>query len=593
MNRNVESHFSMLPSADIQRSRFDRSQDVKFTGDVGDIIPVFWDEILPGDSYDITTSKVIRLQTLLAPVMDNLYADFYWFFCPNRLVHTHFQNVMGENTDSAWLPEIEYTVPQIILQDSYGFGAVEGDGAVKVGDILDYLGVPVGVSAAGQVGKATYAPEIQAYPLRVYQKIYEDWFRDENLVDPVNLPTNDTNYYYYDEMVPKKPFKAAKYHDYLTSQLPSPQKGPAVKVPTSFQSYVNYNGSIIESPGWSVITPVGDSSGMTNYTVATRDPLTWGNVTGATFNSRYSFGDTFYASATSGGDNDENHFSIGRDSSKSTAGRTYIWPTNLFAHPASNDASGLFVDVNDLRYAFQLQKLYERDARGGSRYIELLASHFSVTSPDARLQRSEYLGGNRIPVSIHQVTNQSQGENQYLGDLGAMSLTTDKHSDVHKSFVEHGILMCVMVLRYDHSYPQALNRMWKRKSRFDYYWPVFANLGEQATKKSEVMLTASETDEQTFGYNERWAEYRYKPNEVHAEMRPGISNSLDVWHFADYYETVPSLSQSWIEEDKTNVDRTLAVTSAVSNQFFADVYVQCFATRPMPLYSIPGLIDHH
>lgn len=583
MNRNVESHFSMLPSADIQRSRFDRSQDVKFTGDVGSIYPVFWDEILPGDSYDITTSKVIRLQTLLAPVMDNLYADFYWFFVPNRLVHTHFQNVMGENTDSAWIPEIEYTVPQIILQDSYGFGAVEGDGAVQVGDILDYLGVPVGVSAAGQVGKATYAPEIQAYPLRAYQKIYEDWFRDENLVDPVNMPTGDTSYYYYDEMVPKKPYKAAKFHDYLTSQLPSPQKGPSVQVPTNFLNSVNVGG-VNYNIGWPVSTVSTDHSDLYNKNSDgdTVYPLHFRQTSGEDLPYAYTT-----RKAVTGTDSNTYNAYVGT----TTGGNVY--PDNLFAMPATNDTSGIFIDVNDLRYAFQLQKLYERDARGGSRYIELLRSHFSIISPDARLQRSEYLGGNRIPVSIHQVTNQSQGENDFLGDLGAMSLTTDKHSDVHKSFVEHGVLMCLMVLRYDHSYPQALNRMWKRKSRFDYYWPVFANLGEQATKKSEIMLTASETDEQTFGYNERWAEYRYKPNEVHAEMRPGISNSLDVWHFADYYETVPSLSQSWIEEDKSNVDRTLAVTSEISNQFFADVYVQCFATRPMPLYSIPGLVDHH
>lgn len=583
MNRNVESHFSMLPSADIQRSRFDRSQDVKFTGDVGDIIPVFWDEILPGDSYDITTSKVIRLQTLLAPVMDNLYADFYWFFTPNRLLHDHFVNIMGENTDSAWIPEVEYTVPQIILQDSYGFGAVEGDGAVKVGDILDYLGVPVNVSAAGQVGKATYAPEIQAYPLRAYQKIYSDWFIDQNLIDPINMPTGDTNYYYYDEIVPKKPYKAAKFHDYLTSQLPGPQKGPNVTVPTSFFNAVTVGAETVNL-GWPVSTQPYWATGGTT-------PPLYGEFVNndGTLESPFAVRFTSGSWATGDGYKGTTFVSDTTISDKDMG----FAPANLFAKPAVNDSSGIFIDVNDLRYAFQLQKLYERDARGGTRYISLLRSHFSVTSPDARLQRSEYLGGNRIPVSIHQVTNQSQGENQFLGDLGAMSLTTDKHSDVHKSFVEHGILMCVMVLRYDHSYPQALNRMWKRKSRFDYYWPVFANLGEQATKKSEVMLTASETDEQTFGFNERWAEYRYKPNEVHAEMRPGIDNSLDIWHFADYYETVPSLSQSWIEEDKTNVDRTLAVTSEVSNQFFADVYVNCFATRPMPLYSIPGLVDHH
>lgn len=577
MNRNVESHFSMLPSADIQRSRFDRSQDVKFTGNVGDIIPIFWDEILPGDSYDITTSKVIRLQTLLAPVMDNLYADFYFFFVPNRLVHDHWVNVMGENTDSAWIPEVEYTVPQIILQDSYGLGAVEGDGAVKTGDVLDYLGVPVNVSAAGQVGKSDYAPELIAYPLRAYQKIYEDWFRDQNLVDPVNLQTGDTSYYYYDEAVLKKPYKAAKFHDYLSSALPSPQKGPNVTVPTTFVPGI-VDGSNV-AVGWPVRT---EAHALTNAT-ASGIPLR-GDL--------YPIGDNTKVDVRLTTSNNSIESSATPIYYTSDASKGF-YPKNLFAAPASNANSGLFVDISDLRYAFQLQKLYEKDARAGTRYIELIASHFSTRSPDARLQRSEYLGGNRVPVSIHQVTNQSQGEQDFLGDLGAMSLTTDKHSDVHKSFTEHGILMGLMVLRYDHTFAQALNRQWSRKSRFDYYWPVFANLSEQAVLKKEVMLTASETDNQAFGYQERWAEYRYKPNEVRAEMRPGISNSLDVWHFADYYETVPSLSQEWIEEDKTNVDRTLAVTSEVSNQFFADVYFQCFATRPMPLYSIPGLVDHH
>ena len=228
-----------------------------------------------------------------------------------------------------------------------------------------------------------------------------------------------------------------------------------------------------------------------------------------------------------------------------------------------------------------------------TRYIEIIKSHFGVDSPDARMQRPEYLGGNRIPISIHQITNQSQGESDFLGDLGAMSLTTDKHNDFTKSFTEHGFIIGLCVARYDHSYPQGLERMWSRKNRFDYYWPVFANLGEQAVLKKEICLKADSSDNAAFGYQERWAEYRYKPNRVAGEMRPGISNTLDSWHFADNYSSVPSLSDDWIREDKTNVDRTLAVTSLVSNQLFADIYVKNYTTRPMPLYSIPGLIDHH
>lgn len=581
MNRNVESHFSMLPSADIERSRFDRSQDIKFTFNVGELIPFFVDEVLPGDTFDITTSKVVRMQTLLTPVMDNIYLDTYFFFVPNRLVWIHWRELMGENTQSAWLPEAEYSVPVIKLKDAEGVGSETGDGAVKTGDICDYLGIPVGVSAANDA--TANIPEFNALPLRMYQLIYNDWFRDENLVDPVNIQTGDTNYYYYnDTYVPKSPYKAAKYHDYFTSCLPAPQKGPNVKVPTSFVSQVVGGNA---SPGWPVIPPSFGTMGGTVNVNTNSVPLTWRTIDGNAITNKYtqSIGIKDYQGNTV----------VGFTRASDTSGENLLYPDNLFARPASNDNSGLYVDVNDLRYAFQLQKLYERDARGGTRYIEIIRSHFGVDSPDARMQRPEYLGGNRIPISIHQITNQSQGESDFLGDLGAMSLTTDKHSDFTKSFTEHGFVIGICVARYDHSYPQGLNRMWSRKSRFDYYWPVFANLGEQAVLKKEICLSATSSDSAAFGYQERWAEYRYAPNRVAGEMRPGISNTLDSWHFADYYDSVPSLSSSWISEDKTNVDRTLAVNSSVSNQLFADIYVKNYTTRPMPLYSIPGLIDHH
>lgn len=576
MNRNVESRFSMLPGADIQRSRFDRSQDVKFTFNVGELIPFYVDEVLPGDTFEVTTSKVVRLQTLLTPVMDNIYLDTYFFFVPNRLVWDHWKQFMGES-EKAWLPEVEYSVPTIGLVDDIE----EGDGAVKTGDTLDYMGVPIGVSTAADSGKAI---PISALPLRSYIAIYNEWFRDENLIDPVNLYTGDTGYK-YNYFVTRnlhKPFKAAKYHDYFTSGLPSRAKLGSL-------------GSPFEAG--SVGVPVyGYGSGAGNML-----PVVTGENTHDT---------SGYALHFIGGALDEYAGNIYQGSSvaaniqknveepalRSTGSSSLnlLEPDNLYAQfGGSSGMLGLF-DIVTLRYAFQVQKFYEALARSGSRYTEILEGLFSVKSPDARLQRPEYLGGNRIPISIHQITNQSQGENDFLGDLGAMSLTTDKHGDFTKSFVEHGFVIGVCVARYDHSYPQGLERFWFKKNKFDFFFPQFANISERSILGGEIYLTADPDEANgVFAFQEAWSEYRYKPNKVMGEMRPGIPNTLDSWHFADYYTEMPQLSQEWIEEDKTNVDRTLAVTSEVSNQIFADIYIQNFSTRPMPLYSIPGLADHH
>ena len=260
--------------------------------------------------------------------------------------------------------------------------------------------------------------------------------------------------------------------------------------------------------------------------------------------------------------------------------------------PDMNLSSDGVININELRLAFAAQRFLEKSARGGSRYIETILAHFNVRSPDARLQRPEYLGGNRAPLQIHSVNNTAQSEKDFLGDLGANSVTADVHFDVNKSFTEHGFIMCLGVVRYDHTYAQGLNRMWFRKSIYDFYWPTFANIGEQPVYTDEIYFDDTKSDD-VFGYQEAWADYRYKPSIVTSEMRPQVDNSLASWHLADNYSSAPTLSDGWIREDKSNVDRVLAVGSAVSNQVFGDFYFQATFTRPMPMYSVPGLIDHN
>ncbi len=567
MNRNVESHFALNPTnIDIRRSTFDRSHSLKTSFNVGDIVPFFLDEVLPGDTFNVDTSKVVRLQTLLTPVMDNIYLDTYFFFVPNRLTWSHWKQFNGENTESAWLPQTEYEIPQITAPADSGW---------SVGTIADYLGVPTGVPALS----------VSALPFRAYALVMNEWFRDENLSDPLVVPVDDatvagvnTGTFVTDVAKGGLPYKAAKYHDYFTSCLPSPQKGPDVLIPSATSG--NYPVVALSTPNDISLFESG---------------LNWMNKgTGAIVTAS---GD--YGVGNIGLDNAGNTLAILSRTGSSSSPLAEVVPANLWAL----SSGGLGASINQLRMAFQIQKLYEKDARGGSRYIEILKSHFGVTSPDARLQRPEYLGGNRVPININQVVQQSataSGETAQ-GTVTGMSVTTDTHSDFTKSFTEHGFVIGVMVARYDHTYQQGLERFWSRKDRFDYYWPVFANIGEQAVKNKEIYAQGPDKkdsagnviDDQVFGYQEAWADYRYKPSRVTGEMRSQYAQSLDVWHLADDYTALPSLSDQWIREDKTNVDRVLAVTSSVSNQLFADIYIKNRTTRPMPMYSIPGLIDHH
>ena len=614
MNRNTEYSPSLAPQAHIQRSTFKGlSHSVKTSFNTGDIVPFYCEEVYPGDTFKIKTSKVVRLQTLISPMMDNLFLDTYFFFVPNRLVWEHWEQFIGGSMseDQPWIPVPEYSVPQIKAPV----------GGFKVGSLADYLGFPTGVANL----------EASALPVRAYGKIINDWFISENLTEPYYVPVNDSNVNAVDNPSDEvnvivnaaRPVKAAKYPDLFTMALPAPQKGPDVQVPIAkdaifpvhtindFNQYFSpgtqtnhlwdaqnvinrsypilYGTRSTHFPGYGGLTQCG-------YVTESGDSLTNATFTGFTNNGAiYSnvFDDkdgnivSFMPPDTLG----DHYLKSFNDAYENKNNPYLLTPVNLVADGSTGN---VFSSINSLRMAFQIQKLYERDARGGSnRYVELLRSHFGVVSPDARLQRAEYLGGSRFPISIHQVTQTSSTVGTSpLGDTAAMSVTADIHSDVNKSFVEHGWIIGVMCARYEHTYQQGLHRQFSRKNRFDFYWPVLSNIGEQPVLNKEIYATGTAKDNEVFGYQEAWAEMRYHTNRVCGEMRSGSNNSLDYWHLADNYKSQPYLSDAWIREDPSNVDRVLSVSSEVSNQIFGDIYLDIVASRPLPLYSVPGLIDH-
>lgn len=568
MNRNANSHFAINPTdLDMSRSKFSRHQEIKTTFNTGDLVPFFIDEVLPGDTFQIDTSKVVRLQTLLTPVMDNLFLDTYYFFCPQRLVWEHNNQFFGENTTSAWIPEVEYEIPQI----------TSPEGGWNIGTIADYMGIPTGVSNLS----------VSALPFRAYARICDEWFRDQNLTDPLNIyygdavstGSNGTDYI-TDVSLGGAPFKAAKYHDYFTSALPAPQKGPSVSINIGeLSGNVFGNGKALGlTNGNTKYGLILDSDNELHYGTNGFDKNVGTSVSGFGGGNNLQVGGVFTKDYL-----DENNIDYSA--------------TGLM----TDVTGGTLVSINELRQAFQIQKFYEKLARGGSRYIEILKSMFGVTSPDYRLQRSEYLGGNRVPIAVNQVVQTSSTTDTPQGNIAAYSQTIDNHSDFTKSFTEHGFIIGIMVVRYNHSYQQGLEKMWSRKSRFDYYWPLFANLGEQAILNKEIYAqgntvtdpTLGVLDDAVFGYQEYAAEYRYKPSRISGEMRSQYEQSLDMWHLADDYSELPALSDEWIREDSSNVDRVIAVSERLAHQFLADIYVTNYTTRCMPLYSIPGLIDHH
>lgn len=548
------SRFAMNPTRlkNVMRSRFDLSSTIKTSFNVGELIPFDVIEVLPGDTFDIETNILCRLQTLLTPIMDDLYLDVYYFFVPNRLVWDHWQEFCGENSASAWIPSTTYSVPVVRT----------GSSGVDHGSVLDYMGVPP------KVGNLV----VSALPTRAYGLIYNEWFRDQNLIDPALVDTNDVAVS-YSKTNPARggsPFLVSKYHDYFTSALPAPQKGPDVTIPMmSTTDFPVYTKEEVHDLGTS--NDVG---------------LKFGTQTGQGYTTGFH---ALYAYRADQNVNTRGElYSENRARSDLSSSNTQlITPVNLWSN-----IEGLPVaTINQLRLAFATQRLYEKDARGGTRYTEILRSHFGVVSPDARLQRPELLSYNHVPIQIQQIVQNSETGTTPQGTTTAMSVTGNTDGSFVKSFTEHGLILGLCCARYNHTYQQGLNRMWSRFNRFDYYWPVFSNIGEQPILNKEIYAQGNSQDDEVFGYAEAWADYRFRPSRTSGEMRSTFDTPLDSWHLGDNYASLPHLSEEWIQEDKSIVDRVLAVTSEVADQLFMDIYIKNHATRPMPMYSIPGMSD--
>lgn len=571
------NRFSQIPNSPIQRSIFDRSHDYKTTLDAGYLIPFFVDEILPGDTFKLRVNAFVRMNTLVSPFMDNVFMDTFFFFVPSRLVWDNWQKFCGEQKNPG--DSTDFLIPSL-----------SGTNTFTNGSIFDYMGLPTGVAL-----DSANTP-INALPFRAYNLIYNEWFRDENLIDSIPVLTTDGP----DPVSNYKLRKRAKRHDYFTSALPWPQKGPSVDVGLTGNAPVK---GFDQSTNWHFGTSGGNPAGYlagigTQYNGPDSDIKLHGWINQKSFSTPSvgsplqfenmgSYGNQPLAIQDPNQEFEQHPITgiFGKEFSF-TGPLTPSNPDSVYA-----DLSGVSaITINDLRQAFQIQKFYEKWARGGSRYTETLRVMFNVISPDARLQRPEYLGGTHSRVNVVPTAQTSSTDSvSPQSNLSAFGVLGDSAHGFNKSFVEHGYVIGLCCLRADITYQQGLNRMWSRRQLFDFYWPTLAHLGEQVVYNREIYTQGTADDNGVFGYQERYAEYRYKPSMITGKLRSTDAQTLDVWHLAQKFDTLPKLNQDFIEENPP-INRVIAVQN--EPQFFADFWFDLKTSRPMPVYSVPGLVDH-